>query len=235
MPRILCITYLGTYYAGRRTFFFFLASAAKFFSTKQLSTSTTGSWHCNNDYTGYVAPSNSGNTGYTAMPSILVSIARNTAGTRQHCEYGEFLLHMNACGEKSIMMNRQVLRSLFLYQVFVWYLYLPAGKKPQYIGTHQVFAFFSWSSDFNGTIIKDILHCYSIPWPIEGPLLPLYEQVHTYTELFIHSITVPILDVLLQHDAVVFSNWWHYPEIMSTNKMPTQARPVEQIIHNITF
>ena len=54
---------------------------------------------------------------------------------------------------------------------------------------------FSLSSDFIWSIITGILHYYSMAHT-EGPLWPLqYEQVNT--QVFIHSITVPTLDVLL--------------------------------------
>ena len=112
MPRTLCMHENNT--RGDGFFSFFLLRAAHF-SPQQLSTSKSQLADNCNDYSiGYVTPSNSGNTGYTAI------------NTRQYCEgycrYSPALrargvsLHMNACGEKSMLMNRQVLWGWFLYQ-----------------------------------------------------------------------------------------------------------------------
>ena len=67
-----------------------------------------------NNSIGYIALSNSGSTGYTAI------------STRQYCEeycryspvlrVRKVLLHTNACREKPTIMNRQVLFSWFLYE-----------------------------------------------------------------------------------------------------------------------
>ena len=151
--------------------------------------------NCYNNSIGYVTPSNSGFTGYTAI------------STRQYCEEycryspvlrvregwilpvlasiastGSFVTHQRMSWETH---NNEPASSLQLvYQQ--WWRYLPAG-----IGVFP----FSLSSDFKRPI-TDIPHYYSMAHT-EEPLLPLCEQLHMYTCAGIHSITVPILDVLL--------------------------------------
>ena len=124
---------------------------------------------------------------------------------------------MNACGDKSIIMNRRVLCSWFLYQQ--WYRYLPAGKNTMYrnpliLGVPIFFVKRFQSCYYNGhpalllrgpyrgttaTTIRTStytgIHSFQYGTHTEGLLRPLYEQVHT--QVFIHSNTVPILDVLL--------------------------------------
>ena len=80
-------------------------------------------------------------------------------------------------------MNRHVLCSWFLCQK--WYRCLPAGKNPQYIGTHSVLLF-SLSSDFKWAIISDILHYYSMAHT-EGPLLQIRTSTYTGIRSFHHG------------------------------------------------
>ena len=123
---------------------------------------------------------------------------------------------------------------------------MPAGEKPQYVGTHYIGVFpFSLSSDFKGAIKTDILHYYSSMAHTEEPLLRLCEQVHRCILSGIHSITVPILDVLLllccpPHSmysccCAFLHNSCKRAEFLSTDQIPRQARPVEQINKTITF
>ena len=146
--------------------------------------------NCNNNSVGYIAPSNSGSTGYTAI------------STRQYCEeycrfspvlrVREVLLHMNACGAESIIMNRQVLCSWFLYQ---WcYRHLPAGKNRN-ISEPARRSHFLCQAISNELLQRT--SCTTTPWPIQRDHYHHYFNKCMLTQVFIHSITVPILDVLL--------------------------------------
>ena len=132
---------------------------------------------------------------------------------------------MNACGDKSIIMNRRVLCSWFLYQQ--WYRYLPAGKNTMYrnpliLGVPIFF-------------VKRFQSCYYNGHPallLRGPYRgTTATTIRTSTYTGIHSFQYGT-NTRCTAAAVLSSNSCHCPEIMSTNIMPRKAQPVEQIINN---
>ena len=86
---------------------------------------------------------------------------------------------------------------------------------------------FSLSSDFKGAT-TDILHYYSMAHT-EEPLPPLCEQVHTkwvHRYSFHHGIDTRYTAAVLPFNSCKCA------EFLSTDKIPRQARPVEQIKHH---
>ena len=171
---------------------------------------------------GYIAPSNSGIAGYTAI---------REGSTRQYCEeYGRYspvlrvreaLLHMNACREKPIMMNRQVLCSWSLsVMVTLWYRYCQQVENRN-VSAPTVGVFpFSLSSDS-----KELQRtsCTTTPYPIQRNHYYHYANRYIGTQVFILS---------RYQYSMYSSNSRNCADFLSTDKIPRQARPVEQIKHH---